>query len=290
LLPENVWKRGFFSKADCRVIFLKEGSIIEIDYTGRAVLTGEVFESTVEKRAIETGIFNAKQKYEPMVVVVGEGDVLPGLDKALKEMAVGAEKKVLVKPADGWGERKPGNIAVVPLQQFKKEKMQPFPGLVVEINGRQGKVQSVSGGRVRIDFNHPLAGRDLEYELKVVKEISVPNEQVEALYKKYFYMVPDAEKGIVVGKDGVEVTLSPRWSANLEPLKQLFSRIVTKHVKGFGKVRFVEEFTGEKKQESVKAEAEKAVESKQAAGKKAGAKAVEEGKKAGAHAVEKTRK
>ena len=240
---------------------MKEGSIIAIDYTGKAVLTGEFFESTIEKKAIEAGIFNAKQKYAPMVVIVGKGDVLPGLDKALKEMKVGEERKVLVKPEEGWGERKPANIAVVPLQQFKKEKMQPFPGLIVEVNGRQGKVQSVSGGRVRIDFNHPLAGRDLEYELMVVKEVSEPKEQVEALYKKYFYMVPDAEKKLSMEKESVEVMLSPRWSANLEPLKQLFSGIVTRHVKGFGKVRFIEEFTEEKKPvENAPVAAEKASE------------------------------
>ncbi len=228
---------------------MKDGSIVAINYTGKIVVSGEVFESTIEKKAIEAGIFNEKQKYEPMVVVVGEGDVLKGLDKALKEMKVGEQRKVEVKPEEGWGPRKPGNISVLPLQQFKKEKMQPFPGLVVEINGRQGKVQTVSGGRVRVDFNHPLAGKDLLYELKVERELVEPKEQVESLYKKYFYIVPEKERKLAIGKSEVEVTLSPRWSANLAPLKQLFSRIVTQHVKGFSKVRFVEEFVEEKKEE-----------------------------------------
>jgi len=226
---------------------MKEGSIVAINYTGKIVASGEVFESTFEKKAIEAGIFDKKRKYEPMVIVVGEGDVLKGLDDALKEMKLGDEKKVLVKPADGWGERKPESVRVVPLQQFKKEKMQPFPGLVVELNGMRGKVQTVSGGRVRVDFNHPLAGKDLEYELKVEKELTVPKKQVEELYKKYFYMIPEAEKKLVIGKAEVEVTLSPRWSANVGPIKQLFSKILTKHVKGFKKVRFVEEFVEEKK-------------------------------------------
>jgi len=137
----------------------------------------------------------------------------------------------------------------VPLQHFKKEKMQPFPGLVVEINGMQGKVQTVSGGRVRVDFNHPLAGKELLYDMKVERELTEPKEQVEELYKKYFGMVPEKEKGLVVGKDSIEVTLSPRWSANLGPLKTAFSEVVTKHVKGFEKVRFVEEFKQEKKEE-----------------------------------------
>jgi len=225
---------------------MKEGSIVAIDYTGKIVASNEIFESTVEKKAIEAGLFNKDRKYEPMVIVVGEGDVLKGLDKALLEMKVGEQKKVLVKPEQGWGERKPENVRVVPLQQFKQKKVNPFPGLVVEVNGMQGRVQSVSGGRVRVDFNHVLAGKELEYDMKIARVLEKPKEQVDALYRKYFYMVPKEEKKLVLGKGEVEVTLSPRWSANLGPLKQAFSKVITKHVKGFAKVKFVEEFREEK--------------------------------------------
>ncbi len=236
---------------------MQAGSIVEINYTGKVVVSGEVFESTVEKKAIEAGIFNKDHSYGPFAVIIGEGDVLKGLDNALLEMKVGEERTVSVKPAEGWGERSSTNIAVVPLQQFRLKKIAPVPGLVVELNGKQARVQSVSGGRVRVDFNHPLAGKDLEYELKIEREINQPKEQVEALYKKYFFMVPDAEKKLVVGKEEVEVTLSPRYSANLGPLKNLFSEMISKHVKGFEKVRFVEEFVKEKGKE-------------EASGKKAG--------------------
>jgi len=261
---------------------MKNGSIIEINYTGKAVVSGNVFESTIEKKAVEAGIFSEKAQYEPMVVVVGEGDVLKGLDKALKEMKVGEERKIKVSPEEGWGPRKAENIRVVPLQQFKQQKMNPFPGLVVELNGMQGRVQTVNGGRVRVDFNHPLAGKDLEYELKVEREISEPKEQINALYKKYFYMVPKAERKLVIGKTEVEVTLSPRWSANLAPLKQLFSKIVTGNIKGFEKVKFVEEFKEEKKSEAreEKDSGEKAEEKE--AGKK------QEPKKAGKTGPKKT--
>ena len=225
---------------------MKEGSIIGLDYTGKVVASDQVFESTTEKKAIDAGIFNEKHKYEPLIVVVGQGDVLPGLDRALLEMKVGEQRTVLVKPEEGWGNRKAESVKVVPLQQFKEKKVAPFPGLIVEINGMQGRVQSVSGGRVRVDFNHPLAGKELEYDLKIANVLENPKEQIDALYKKYFYMVSDEEKKLVVGKEEIEVTLSPRWSANLGPIKQAFSSTITKFVKGFEKVRFVEEFKEEK--------------------------------------------
>jgi len=159
---------------------------------------------------------------------------------------------------------------------FKKEKMQPFPGLVVEINGRQGKIQSVNGGRVRIDFNHPLAGKDLEYELKIVREITEPKEQAEALYKKYFYMVPDAEKKLKLKQGEIEVSLSPRWSTNLAPLKEIFSSLVTKHVKGFSKVKFVEEFVEKKEHEKKPEEKNKTEKDEKEANFKTGKKPEEE--------------
>jgi len=241
---------------------VKEGSIVALNYTGKVVATNSVFESTIEKKAVEAGIFNEKQKYKPMIVVVGQGDVLKGIDKALLEMKVGEEREVKFGPEEGWGERKAENVRVVPLQHFKKEKMQPFPGLVVEVNGMQGRVQTVSGGRVRVDFNHPLAGKELSYEVKVERELVEPKEQVEELYSKYFGMVPEKEKALKVEKGSVEVTLSPRWSANLGPLKTAFSGIITKHVKGFDKVRFVEEFKEEKEAEKKAVEAVKKEEKK----------------------------
>ncbi len=258
---------------------MKQGSIVEINYTGKVVVSDEVFESTVEKKAIEAGIFDKKRKYEPMVIVVGEGDVLKGLDSALLEMKVGGQKTVKMGPEDGWGQRKPENIRVVPLQQFKEKKVQPFPSLVVEINGQQGRVQSVSGGRVRVDFNHPLAGKELEYQLKVEKEITEPKKQVEALFSKYFGMVPREEKSLSFGKGFVEVSLSPRWSANLGPLKQMFSKIVTKHVKGFEKTRFVEEFKQEKPAKSAQESKETKQEKQDQKAKEKPKEAKKEGKK-----------
>ena len=70
---------------------------------------------------------------------------------------------------------------------------------------------------MRVDFNHPLAGKELLYDIKVERELTEPKEQIEELYKKYFGMVPEKEKGISIEKGSVEVTLSPRWSANLGP-------------------------------------------------------------------------
>jgi FKBP-type peptidyl-prolyl cis-trans isomerase 2 len=233
---------------------VKEGSIVEVNYTGKVAASNTVFDTTVEKRAIEAGIFNEKAGYKPVVVVVGENELLRGLDSALKGMRVGEQKKITLRPSEAFGERNPKLVRVLPLKEFKRQKMQPVPGLIVEANGRQGKVQSVSGGRVRVDFNHPLAGKELEYELKIEREINNAKEQVTALFEKYFAVVPQGERSIAIKGKAVEVQLSQRYAAVAAPLKNRFSELVTKHVKGIETVRFVEEFSGKEKNKGQKKE------------------------------------
>ena len=247
---------------------MKEGSFVQVNYTGKIVASGEVFDTTVEKKAIDTGIFNEKTKYRPLTVIVGENELLKGLDLALKEMKVGEEKKVVLKPADAFGERNPKLVAVLPLREFKKQKMNPIPGLIVEVDGRRGKVQSVSGGRVRVDFNHPLAGKELEYELKVEKEIKGAKEKVEALFEKFFGMIPEKEKSVKVSGKVVEVGLNAKYAAEIGALKKRFSELITKHVQGIEKVRFVEEFSEKKEKTEEKKESNAGKKEKKAEEKK----------------------
>ena len=231
---------------------MNAGSIVEVNYTGKVVASNEVFDTTVEKKAIESGVFNQQAKYRPLVVVVGEKELLKGLDSALAKMKVGEEKKVEIKPVDGFGERNAKLVRVLPLREFKKQKMQPVPGLVFEVNGQQGRVQSVSGGRVRVDFNHPLAGKELEYEFKVEKEVKGTDDQVQALFEKFFGVMPETERSLKIDGKTVEVGIDSKYSAAIVEVKKRFSELVTKHVKGIEKVRFVEEFSEKKKEKKAK--------------------------------------
>ena len=94
-------------------------------------------------------------------IIVGAKWVIPGVDDALKEMNVGEKKKVEIAPEKGFGPRNPKLIKLVPLAEFKKHGQNPQPGMVINADNMKGRVLSVSGGRVKIDFNHPLAGRTL---------------------------------------------------------------------------------------------------------------------------------
>ncbi|MFH1240159.1 MAG: peptidylprolyl isomerase [Candidatus Diapherotrites archaeon] len=219
---------------------MEHGAVVQINYSAK-VVDGEVFDTTIKEVAEKAGILEENMIYRPNAVVVGAEELFDKVDEALKEMHVGEERKVLIDAEDAYGLRDPKLIGVVPFREFKKEKIQPFPGLIIDLNNRRGKVQSVSGGRVRVDFNHPLAGKNIEYELKVEKEIKDLKEKVEVLFEKYFGPIPSDDRALEVNMKEQEVTVSidAKYKQALAPLEKMFSDLLTKHIVGIKKVKFV---------------------------------------------------
>ncbi|MBN1941093.1 MAG: peptidylprolyl isomerase [Candidatus Diapherotrites archaeon] len=231
---------------------MDSGKIVLVNYTGRITANNEAFETTVEKTAVDAGIFDERRQYKPMPVVVGSGEMLKPIEEALEKMKSGEEKKIKIAAAQAFGERKPEFIRVVPLAEFKKKNINPVPGMIISLNDMQGRVQSVSGGRVRVDFNHPLAGKELEYDIKIEKELRNNKEKIEAFFDKFFGAIPEKEKKLVIKESKVEVALDPKYSQNIAPLKKAFSELITKNAKGISSVKFVEEFAKEEPKKTKK--------------------------------------
>jgi len=164
---------------------MKKGDFVKIDFVGRVSATGEIFDLTSEEQAKKEGIYNEKQRYGTVLVIVGSGMMIPGVEKQLETMKPGDEKEFDVKPSEGFGHRKPELMRIISITKFYKEKINPMPGIFVTIDNRQAKVQSVSGGRVRVDFNHPLASRELHYKIKIVEEIKNPAEKAKAIAEHF---------------------------------------------------------------------------------------------------------
>lgn len=161
---------------------IKKGDFVKIDYTGR-LTDGAIFDTTSEKEAQAAKIFDEKGRYKPVLVIVGKGQAVRGLDEAIDGMNVGDEKEITVPPEKGFGMRDPNLLNVVPLSQFEHEKVNPAPGMVVSIDNRDGTVKSVGGGRVIVDFNHPLAGQELKYKMKVVSLLETTQDKSQAIFE-----------------------------------------------------------------------------------------------------------
>lgn len=165
---------------------MKVGDVVYIDFVGRIKDTNKIFDLTNEEVAKKEGIYNPNYSYKPIPVVVGFGMIVKGLDEALLGMNVGEEKVIEVPPEKAFGYRNENLVKTFNLSDFKKQDVEVKPGEYVNINGILGKVISVSGGRVMVDFNHPLAGKTLVYNVKIIKKVEDEVEKVKAVLELYF--------------------------------------------------------------------------------------------------------
>lgn len=165
---------------------MKDGTFIELEFTGRITETGEIFDLTDEQVAKENKIYNPKTRYGPVTIIIGEKMILKSLEDAIKKMKPQEKKKITLSPEESFGKRNPDLMKVFSLAHFRSQKITPVVGQIITLGDNvSGKVLSVSAGRVRIDFNHPLAGRTLEYDLKLNKEITNPIDKIENIMNGY---------------------------------------------------------------------------------------------------------
>lgn len=164
---------------------MKHGDFIKIDFIGRVAETKVIFDFTQEEVAKREGLHNPKHQYAPALVIIGAKMVIPGVEKHLLKMKPGEEKEFSVPSQEAFGKRNLKLMKVFSLSNFLRQNINPTPGSFVDIDGMRGKVQSVSGGRVRVDFNHPLAGKELKYWVKMTDVIKKPEDKVAALFSWY---------------------------------------------------------------------------------------------------------
>ena len=153
---------------------MQTNEFVKIKYEGKIKESGQQFD-----------------KGDDLCVVMGAGHVLKGLEAGLKGMQPGEKKTVEVTPDQGFGQRNPDLIKLVPLSEFRKHDTKPHPGMIVNADNKQGRVLSVNSGRVKVDFNHPLAGKVLEYQVELKSKIEKPEEKVTGLIGFYTKIKPD---------------------------------------------------------------------------------------------------
>ncbi len=160
---------------------IKKGDFVRLDFTGRIAETGEVFDTTKESVAKEHGLAGRNVTFEPLTVCVGEGFLLPALDAALVGKGPEGTFSITLSAEDAFGKKRADRIKLMPLSAFKKQEVVPQPGLEVDIDGVRGVVRNVTGNRIIVDFNHPLAGKELTYEVMLEGTVDELPEQVEAI-------------------------------------------------------------------------------------------------------------
>jgi FKBP-type peptidyl-prolyl cis-trans isomerase 2 len=155
---------------------LQKKDFIEVEFTGK-VKDGEIFDSNIKENLEK---LNPEANPKPLIFSLGEGMFLKGVDDFLIGKEIG-KYEIELAPENAFGPRMKEFIQMVPIKIFRSQNINPFPGAVFNFDGRIAKILTVSGGRVITDFNNPLAGKTVVYEINILRKIEDTNEKVKSL-------------------------------------------------------------------------------------------------------------
>ncbi len=189
-----------------------DGDFVLIEYTVRVKETGNIVDTTSEELARRENIYESGRVYGPVLVVIGKKWINEVVENAIREMSVGEERTVEVPPEKAFGQRDPSKVRIVPLREFRRRNISVRVGDVVDFGGVKGVVKSISGGRVVVDFNHPLAGKTLIYKVKVIGKLEEISDKIKALAIRYL-QIPGDELDIRYdsGNKRVEITIPTKY-------------------------------------------------------------------------------
>ncbi len=201
----------------------KEGDFVLVNYVVSVVEGGKeiVHDTNIEDVAKRAGLHSPDRRYEPYLVVVGRSQVLPAIDEELRNMDVGQRKEFVTPPEKAYGPHREDLIIRVPIRQLNRYGITPVVGRKVEVGGRVGVIRSVTERFAYIDFNHPLAGKELKIELEVVRKLETDEEKVKFLALRYLPL-KEGDLGVSVGGENV---LELSLPADVLKLSDLESRL-----------------------------------------------------------------
>ncbi len=169
------------------MVKIKKGNFISIDYISK-FSNGDVFDTNIKEAGEKNRI--QKKDFQPLIICVGENQVIKGLDKKLEGSELEKDYTFEISTEEAYGKKQSKLIRVVSKNLFTKQKMNPVPGMQINAEGSMGIVRSVSGGRVFVDFNHPLAGRDLVFDVRITKLLKDPKEKAQSLFQSLLMLDP----------------------------------------------------------------------------------------------------
>lgn len=124
---------------------------------------------------------SSKENGQPLAILIGHNNIIPGLEKAMEGHEAGDTFKVDVTAADAYGERREGLSQRVPKKHFGGQKL--TPGMQVVLNTNMGPravtIEKVGMSVVDVDLNHPMAGKDLTFDIEVTEVRAATPEEIE---------------------------------------------------------------------------------------------------------------
>lgn len=188
---------------------IQEGDFLRLSYTGSS--DDRIFDTTDEEKAKEADIFNPSAKYGPVVIRVGNKHVILGLDDDLPGKEAGYSGEIDIPPEKAFGAHDPDRVESFPKSTFKEK---PVRGMHVKIEEKgEGVIIDAIGGRVLVDFNHPLSGKTLHYTYTIEEVVEDETEEIKGLIQLYAGrdLEMAMENGIVTITLPPGITYDRRW-------------------------------------------------------------------------------
>ena len=129
---------------------VEKGDTIKFSFIGRFE-DGSVFDSSDE----------------PITSTIGAGKLINGLDNGMMAMSEGEEKTLEISPEQGYGVEDPSLVSAIPRNAFKENNLEPEIGMMLNTPKGKCHVTGISEKDVEVNFNHPLAGKTLIFDVKV---------------------------------------------------------------------------------------------------------------------------
>lgn len=170
---------------------VKKNDFVEIEFTGKISGTDEVFDTNIEADAKKADL--DLKNVKPFVLSVGHEMLPKGFDEDLEGKEIGKSYVVELKPEKAFGKRNPQMVRMIPTKLFHEQKINPVRGMQLSLDGQLVKVLSSDRGRTLVDFNNPLAGKNITYEYKINRAVEDEKEKIDALQDFFFRRTFDFE-------------------------------------------------------------------------------------------------
>jgi len=176
---------------------LQPGDFVRLAYTARTAENDQLVDTTDEEVAEEEGVAD-QGEFEPRVIVLGEEHIFEAVEEDIISREAGDTGSVVVPSEQAFGEYDEEEVRTVSADRIDEDDR--YPGAQVQIDGDQGYLETIIGGRARVDFNHPLAGEDVEYDYEILDTVDDKLERAQGL----FGMFLDLDLDVHIETDEVE--------------------------------------------------------------------------------------
>jgi peptidylprolyl isomerase len=231
---------------------LQKGDFILINYTAKVKETNEVFDTTIEETAKEEHLHKEGEIHEPKLVVIGEGWVLKALDESLTTMKLNKAQSVEIPPDKAFGPRDPEKVKRVPLKHLlAKDVHNPTVGMRIDYNEKMATIRTIGAGRVLLDFNPPLAGKTLIYEVTVDKKLENNEQKIAALIHRRIPVVEAEKFKFTIKRKTLAIDMPEEtfYVEGVQIAKRGIAMDLQKFLPQFTEIKFVESFVSEPKPE-----------------------------------------